>query len=136
MASYFPYIFFRAYPWPKSSPCGKASAAEESQPLNHIATITKSMACIIGPNAASFIAECSNWVRHYCPLNSRYKLMHWHSIAHGHVKIITLCTFSIMHYFMYIYIVFMHTFYYWYVLLELEIGPEWMQQQNIMYLIK
>jgi len=40
------------------------------------ATITKSMARIIGLNAASFIAECSNWVRHYYPLNSRYKFMH------------------------------------------------------------
>jgi len=34
--------------------------------LKPTATITKSMARIIGPNAASFIAECSNWVRHYC----------------------------------------------------------------------
>ena len=37
---------------------------------------------------------------------------------------------------MYIYIVFMHTLYYWYVILELGIGPEWMQQQNKIYLIK
>ena len=75
--------------------------------LKPTATITKSMARIIGPNAASFIAECSNWVRHYCPLNSRYKFMRSHYTRHGHVKIITFCTFSIMHSFMYIYIDFM-----------------------------
>lgn len=35
------------------------------------ATITKEMRRIVGPNAGSFIAECSKWVKHYCPLNSR-----------------------------------------------------------------
>ena len=94
--------------------------------LKPTAIITKSMARIIGPNATSFIAVCSNWVRHYCPLNSRYKFMHWSCYNHS----------IVMHYFMSIYNVFMHTLYYWYVLLELGIGPEWMQQQNKIYLIK